>query len=127
MKYCTRCLLPDTRPAIYIGADGICSGCVGHDVKEHQIAPDRQRVGRLAGEHDGVWNAHRPLVFHESHFRPVTSEVIERAGPFQLADLGGVVYPCEPAKHDVADIADVNPRPQHRDAVRRCERLGGEI
>ena len=37
MKYCSRCVLPDTRPGITIGADGICSACKGHDDKEAHI------------------------------------------------------------------------------------------
>lgn len=37
MRYCTRCLLPDTRPGIRINAEGICSGCEGHDFKETGI------------------------------------------------------------------------------------------
>jgi len=37
MKYCQRCILPDTRPGIRIGDDGICSGCVGHNAKQNVI------------------------------------------------------------------------------------------
>jgi len=33
MKYCQRCVLPDTRPGINIGEDGICSGCLAHEQK----------------------------------------------------------------------------------------------
>jgi len=37
MKYCVRCILPDTRPGITIGSDGVCSGCKGFDFKQTQI------------------------------------------------------------------------------------------
>ena len=37
MKYCKRCLLPDTRPGIELDASGICSACRGHDDKEKRI------------------------------------------------------------------------------------------
>lgn len=37
MRYCTRCILPDTRPGITLDADGVCSACHGHDDKEHRI------------------------------------------------------------------------------------------
>lgn len=30
MRYCKRCVLPDTRPGLEIGPDEICSGCAGH-------------------------------------------------------------------------------------------------
>lgn len=37
MKYCRRCILPDTRPGIVLDGDGICSGCRGHDDKDKRI------------------------------------------------------------------------------------------
>ena len=37
MKYCSRCILPDTRPGISLDQDGICSGCRGHEDKENNI------------------------------------------------------------------------------------------
>ena len=27
MRYCSRCILPDSRPGVAIGADGVCNGC----------------------------------------------------------------------------------------------------
>ena len=30
MKWCRVCLLPDTRPNLTIGADGICNACTSH-------------------------------------------------------------------------------------------------
>ena len=37
MKYCVRCILPDTRPGIFLDDEGVCSGCRGHDDKEKHI------------------------------------------------------------------------------------------
>lgn len=37
MRYCARCILPDTRPGITLDAAGVCSACRGHDDKEHRI------------------------------------------------------------------------------------------
>ena len=34
MQYFQKCVLPDTRPGITIGKDGICSGCLVHEQKE---------------------------------------------------------------------------------------------
>ena len=31
MRFCSRCVLPDTRPGIMIGPDGVCSACAGHE------------------------------------------------------------------------------------------------
>lgn len=33
MKWCASCVLPDTRPHLRIGRDGICNACAGHAVK----------------------------------------------------------------------------------------------
>lgn len=37
MKYCSRCLLPATRPGIGIDAEGVCAACRGHEDKEFRI------------------------------------------------------------------------------------------
>jgi len=37
MRYCKICILPDTRPGITIGDDGVCSACLGHRDKEERI------------------------------------------------------------------------------------------
>ena len=37
MRYCKRCILPDTRPGIFLDNEGVCSGCRGHDDKEITI------------------------------------------------------------------------------------------
>ncbi len=43
MKWCERCVLPDTRPGITIN-DGLCSGCRGHELKAAGIDwADRHR------------------------------------------------------------------------------------
>lgn len=35
MKWCRACVLPDTRPNLSIGADGVCNACRSHDTKQH--------------------------------------------------------------------------------------------
>lgn len=37
MTYCKRCVLPDTRPGLEIGTDGVCSGCAEHAKKKAAI------------------------------------------------------------------------------------------
>lgn len=34
MKYCARCVLPDTRPNLVVGADGVCNACRSHASKD---------------------------------------------------------------------------------------------
>lgn len=33
MRYCSRCILPDTRPNLVIGPDGVCNACASHGTK----------------------------------------------------------------------------------------------
>ena len=33
MRYCTKCVMPDTRPGITFDKDGVCSGCRSHEAK----------------------------------------------------------------------------------------------
>lgn len=35
MKYCKNCILPDTRPNLEIGPDGVCNACRAHASKRH--------------------------------------------------------------------------------------------
>jgi N-acetyl sugar amidotransferase len=44
MKYCKQCIMPDTRPGIEIGPDGICSACVGHMEKNKLINWEKRRA-----------------------------------------------------------------------------------
>jgi N-acetyl sugar amidotransferase len=37
MKYCKKCVLPDTRPSITINQEGLCSACEGHEEKTSKI------------------------------------------------------------------------------------------
>ena len=37
MRYCRRCILPDTRPGIILDQEGVCAGCRGHDRKQSGI------------------------------------------------------------------------------------------
>lgn len=34
MKYCTRCLYPETKPDIWFNKDGLCSACIAFDARE---------------------------------------------------------------------------------------------
>ena len=34
MKFCKKCLYPDTKPQLTFNQDGICSACINHDLKD---------------------------------------------------------------------------------------------
>lgn len=42
MNYCQRCILPDTRPGLVIGPDGVCNACHSHDSKPDIDWPARE-------------------------------------------------------------------------------------
>ena len=43
MRYCRRCILPDTRPGLEIGPDGVCSACAAHATVRNSIDWDGRR------------------------------------------------------------------------------------
>jgi N-acetyl sugar amidotransferase len=43
MKWCRSCLLPDTRPNLHIGDDGVCNACKSHDAKRDIDWIERRR------------------------------------------------------------------------------------
>ncbi|MEC9347239.1 MAG: N-acetyl sugar amidotransferase [Pseudomonadota bacterium] len=48
VRFCQSCVLPDSRPGIVIGADGVCNACAGH--RANRIEIDwKARATRLAG------------------------------------------------------------------------------
>jgi len=44
MRYCSKCILPDTRPNLAIGADGVCNACRSHGTKPEIDWSARQRA-----------------------------------------------------------------------------------
>ena len=48
MRYCGRCILPDTRPGLEIGPDGVCSACAAHGLRDAvDWAARRRRFGEI--------------------------------------------------------------------------------
>ncbi|NJB67089.1 N-acetyl sugar amidotransferase [Desulfobaculum xiamenense] len=48
MRWCARCVLPDTRPGIVIGDDGVCNACRTHGLRPEVDWAERARAfGRL--------------------------------------------------------------------------------
>jgi N-acetyl sugar amidotransferase len=43
MKYCKSCILPDSRPGIFLDENGVCSGCLGHLRKDNEIKWDQRK------------------------------------------------------------------------------------
>ncbi|MEX2643695.1 MAG: N-acetyl sugar amidotransferase [Acetobacterales bacterium] len=49
MKYCVRCVLPDTRPGIEFDDKGVCSGCRAHERKSALVVDWEARTRELDG------------------------------------------------------------------------------
>jgi N-acetyl sugar amidotransferase len=46
MKWCARCVLPDTRPNLVIGPDGVCNACRAHERRKEIDWAARERLFR---------------------------------------------------------------------------------
>ena len=44
MRYCQRCILPDTRPGLRIGPDGVCSACAAHRERDEEVDWSRRKA-----------------------------------------------------------------------------------
>ena len=57
MRYCKSCILPDARPNLLIGSDGICNACASHATKRvidwkrrHDIALEEYGITARGGQ-----------------------------------------------------------------------------
>ena len=54
MRYCVRCLYPDTKPELVFDQNGICSACINNDTKEKiDWKQKRQEFVKILDEHRG--------------------------------------------------------------------------
>ena len=51
MRYCSRCIIPDSRPNIEIGADGVCNACHAHQSRPSIDWQQRESAFRSVAEH----------------------------------------------------------------------------
>lgn len=51
MRWCARCVLPDTRPGLAIGPDGVCNACANHATKQDIDWGARQREFAAVAAH----------------------------------------------------------------------------
>ncbi len=51
MKWCSHCVLPDSRPNLIIGDDGVCNACKSHGGKAGIAWPAREAAFRKVVEH----------------------------------------------------------------------------
>lgn len=61
IKYCTKCIMPSTRPRIEFDEDGVCNACQYHEEKQKRIDWQARRclLEKICEEHkrfDGYWD-----------------------------------------------------------------------
>ncbi len=65
MKYCAKCVLPDTRPNLRLGADGVCLACRTHGLRARvdwkTRARDFQQVVKRAKSRSRGWDCLIPV------------------------------------------------------------------
>ena len=114
MRYCTRCILPDTRPGLVLGPDGTCSACRAHGRKlalsqletlagEHRHAAPAGPLGQLA---DQPALADAGLTRHEHHGTVTGLGACDR----RLERRELVLAPYEDAAGDGAGHVPIMPR-----------------
>lgn len=136
MRYCRKCILPDTRPGLRIGSDGVCSACEGHREKRQVIdwdarrkafadvvahARDRSRgydcIIPVSGGKDSTWQVVKCL---EYGLNPLAvtwkTPARTRLGTRNLANLVSLGV-------DHIDY-QVNPKVERRFMIRALERYG---
>lgn len=123
MKYCKRCVMPDTRPGITFNEEGICSACQGFENrnkvdwkqrwKEFEAICDKYRgmngsggydcAIAVSGGKDSHWQTH--LMKNVMHMNPILFSVednfpMTEAGKHNLRNLseefGCTIITCKP-------------------------------
>lgn len=138
MKYCRRCVLPDTRPNLVIGSDGICNACRTHRTRKDIDWPARERAFRsvvsdakgrgkgndcvipVSGGKDSTWQVIKCLEYGLNPLAvtwktPVRTEIGQR----NLDNLVGLGV-------DHIDY-QVNPKVERKFVYRSLERYGTPV
>lgn len=98
MKYCKKCIIPDTRPGISLDGEGICNACRNYENRELIDWPSRQKnlleiLGKyrkedwydcivpVSGGKDSIWQVIKMLEFN---MKPLCVNVV----PNMRSELG---------------------------------------
>lgn len=80
MKYCKKCVMPDTRPNIVFDENGICSACVNHE-KRKSIDWDKRwkELEELADKYRGCNGDYYDCIIDASGGTGFTYDLLKRA------------------------------------------------
>lgn len=105
MRYCARCVMPDSRPSIAFDADGICSGCRAYEARALIDWPARR------AEFEAILAAHRradgwDCVVPVSGGKDSTYQVV-RLLEMGMHPLAVTSTPCDPAPIGQRNLANL--------------------
>lgn len=99
IRYCTRCVLPDTKPDLTLDADGVCSACRAYERRQNVDWDDRKRqLVEIIEKHRRPESGYDCIVpssgGKDSHFQVLTilglgfKPLVVTASTDHLTDLG---------------------------------------
>lgn len=113
MKYCKKCVMPDTRPGITFNEDGVCSGCIAHEKKkstdwtaryhELELLCDKYRGCNGKGAYDCMIAVSGGK---DSHFQVHVMKELMRMNPI-LVTVEDNFTMTEAGKHNLKNISEV--------------------
>jgi N-acetyl sugar amidotransferase len=101
VKWCKRCVISNQRPRIIFNEEGICSGCLNADYKNHQVdwQQREQELVELLDQHrrsDGYWDVIVPssggkdsgYVAHQLRYKYGMNPLTVTWSPLKYTDIG---------------------------------------
>ena len=77
MRWCSQCVLPDTRPNLVIGEDGVCNACKSHGTKREIEWAARERQFRDVADRARTTNSGHDCVIPVSGGKDSTWQVVK--------------------------------------------------
>jgi N-acetyl sugar amidotransferase len=131
MKYCKRCILPDTKPGVSFDLEGICSACRSVELK-HRINWDlralklRQICDEVRGKNQGGYDCIVPV----SGGKDSTYQVYMMSQVYKMKTLAVIVVPHLQTVEGIenlnamvtnlgVDLIKVSPRPSTLQKIRK--------
>lgn len=112
MKFCTKCVMPDTRPGIQFNNEGVCSGCQSFDKrKEIDFEKRFEELKQLCDKYRGMNgpNSYDCMIAvsggKDSHFQVYIMKEIMNMNPL-LVSVEDNFPMTEAGKHNVKNISE---------------------
>lgn len=129
LKYCTRCVMPDTKPDLHLDEEGVCNACRSYEKRPQIDWESRKRelesiLDRYRNRQDGNWDCIVPV----SGGKDSTFQVVQMlrlgmnplcvtATTCDLTDIGR--KNIENIKHLGVDYVEMSPNPRVRAKLNR--------